>query len=176
MTPNDDEVTVTVAVDADELAPGIVHDLQVTFAVPEGQHLYRDPVPPGMVAAAVELETEGTGLIPRPMVAPPTRPFTLSGTGDVLQVYEGSVVLTVPFTHNGSGSITTTSGREVAVRGVVRWQACDDEACGLPRRMSFDLRLPVGVNPRPDIGRAGGPGHRPMNGDAHFARMTERRR
>jgi len=170
------EVTAEVWLDADELAPGITHDLVVTFRVPDGLHLYADPAPAGSVAAGVELNNPSSNLIAGPVATPPTTPLVVAGTGEVLNVYDGDVTLAIPLTFNGTGTVRDEGGRFVEISGTVRWQACDDQACGLPATQPFRLLVAAGINPVPDIGsRGGGPGTKPMNGTAHFKRMIARR-
>ncbi|MCH7953844.1 MAG: hypothetical protein IIC25_08140 [Chloroflexi bacterium] len=56
------QVTADVAFDGANLLVGILRDLVVTFRVPNGQHLYGEPVPEGTVATSVTLD-EIDGLI-----------------------------------------------------------------------------------------------------------------
>ncbi len=92
---------------------GVTRQIVATFRVPEGQHLYSDPVPEGLVVAAIELYDIDGILSYKPLapptlplapptlpLTPPTSPLTLAGFGDTLQVYERDVVLRLPVTQN----------------------------------------------------------------------------
>lgn len=165
------EVVVDVSFDGDSFGAGIVRDLIVRFAVPEGQHLYGEPVPDAMVATSVDIEPE-PGLVIQQAVLPPTVPHVLEGTGETLHVFEGEVVIRVPMTHL-SRSLTRTDGEGTVQRvaGTVRWQACDDHVCHLPASHRFELHIPATRHSRPGRDNADEP-----NVAQHFARMTERRK
>ena len=85
---------------------GVTRQIVATFRVPEGQHLYSDPVPEGLVVAAIELDDIDGILSYKPLapptlpLTPPTSPLTLAGFGDTLQVCERDVVLRLPVTQN----------------------------------------------------------------------------
>ncbi len=167
------EVTAEVSLDGDSLAVGIVRDLLVTLRVPDGQHLYGEPVPAGMVATTVEFD-ESVGLITFDPQFPPTRRHVLAGTGEELQVYEGDVVVRIPVTHNQRSVEKLDDGSYVLrVAGTVRWQSCDDDVCHLPATHRFDLVVPALRSNVPEFDRKEGSTR--MDTRAHLARMTERR-
>ena len=169
-----EEVSVGVRLDADRLLSGVLHEIVATFRVPEGQHLYGAPVPDGLVAATIEVD-DAPGIISRNLVAPPTNRLTLAGSGDTLEVYEGDVVLRLPIAQTGRAMQKVDGKRYVDISGRVRWQACDDVECGLPRSQDFDFRVEAGFPVLPDMGP--GVGRVPeMNGAAHFKKMIERRK
>lgn len=168
------EVTADVSFDGESLAVGVVRDLLVTFRVPEGQHLYGEPVPSGMVATSVEFD-ESEGLVTFDPQFPPTHKHTLSGTGEELQVYEGDVVVRIPITHNQRSIEKLDDGsRVVRVSGTLRWQSCDDEVCHLPVAQPFELALPALRSNTPEFRRKEGSTR--MDTPTHFAKMTERRK
>lgn len=172
------EVAVRAYLDGPHLVPGLLRDLVVEFTVPEGHHLYGEPVPKGMVATSVSFESDDD-LIVRDTVHPPTRPHSLV-TGEVLHVYDGTVELRTPITSLGGhgrgndGTETSYGTGDRTVRGSVRFQSCDDATCSLPRTVNFEV--PVAVLP-PIIGDFGGPSIRgeKMHGGRHFRRLLARR-
>lgn len=167
------EVTATVALDGDSLAVGVLRDLVVTLRVPEGQHLYGEPVPDGMVATRVELD-ESAGLISVDPQYPPTRPHVLRGTGEELQIFEGDVVIRVPVTHNQRLLDTHDDGSlTVRVGGTIRWQSCDDDVCHLPATHRFALDVPAVRANLPEL--LGPDSPRRDAAIAHYRRMIERR-
>ncbi|MEM7287909.1 MAG: protein-disulfide reductase DsbD domain-containing protein [Actinomycetota bacterium] len=167
------EVLVDVAIGDDPIGVGVLHDLIVRFAVPEGLHLYGEPVPDGMVATAVDFD-EDEGLVVRPAIFPPTVDHTLAGTGEVLHIFEGDVTVRVPITHNGRSMQWRDDGSTfIAVRGTVRWQACDDDVCHLPQRHRFELE--VEAKPINMFERDRAEDSERMDFKRHFARMSHRR-
>ncbi len=168
-----DRMSVDVAIDGDRLPMGVTRQIVATFRVPEGQHLYSEPVPDGLVAAAIELD-DNDGILSYEPVMPPTSPLTLSGSGDTLAVYEGDVVLRLPVAQNARNMQKDDDGRFVTISGLVRWQACDDVECFLPESMPFSFRVEAGFPVLGDMGP--GVGRVPaMNGAHHFQRLIDRR-
>lgn len=163
-------VEVEIAVSDEPLPTGMLRDLVVTFRIPKGQHLYGEPVPDGMVATQVELDE---GLVVRPTQYPPSRTHTLAGTGEVLQVFDGSrsgvVRLVVPFTHT---LLSKKGGETVRLRGTVRWQSCDDQSCSLPQQRAFEFSIPAAPTNIPHY-REVLPGQ--MDFNEHFAVLNSRR-
>lgn len=175
--PSDEQpagrVSADVRIDGDRLPMGVTRQIVATFRVPEGQHLYDEPVPDGLVAAAIELD-DLDGILSYEPMAPPTSPLTLAGSGETLQVYEGDVVLRLPVTQNARKMQKDDDGRFVTISGRVRWQACDDTECFLPESMPFSFRVEAGFPVLGDMGP--GVGRVPaMNGAQHFQRLIDRR-
>lgn len=165
-------VSADVRIDGDRLPMGVTRQIVATFRVPEGQHLYGEPVPDGLVAAAIELD-DLDGILSYELLAPPTSPLTLTGSGETLQVYEGDVVLRLPVTQNARKMQKDDDGRFVTISGRVRWQACDDAECFLPESMPFSFRVEAGFPVLGDMGP--GVGRVPaMNGAQHFQRLIDR--
>lgn len=166
------QVAFDVHFDGDVLHAGVVRDLIVRFAVPDGQHLYGEPVPEGMVATTVEIEPD-VGLVAQPPVFPPTRPHTLAGTGETLPVFAGDVLIRVPIAHLSRSLTQLDDGRVVQrVVGAVRWQACDDDVCHLPRREHFSIDIPAAPHNRPEAEPLDPNG---MDVEAHLKKMVARR-
>lgn len=167
------DVLVDVTVGEDPIAVGVIHDLVVRFAVPEGLHLYGDPVPHAMVSTGVDFD-EDEGLVVRPAEFPATTEHTLAGTGEVLHIFEGDVTIRIPITHNGRSLQWRDDGSAyIAVAGTVRWQACDDDVCHLPQTHRFELEVPARAVNMFERERAEGSDR--MDFRKHFAKMSERR-
>jgi hypothetical protein len=166
------QVAFDVTLDGEVLRAGVLHDLIVRFAVPDGQNLYGDPVPDGMVPTSVEIEPDA-GLVVKPAVFPPTIPHTLAGTGETLQIFEGDVVIRVPLTHMSRSLTRLDDGSLVQrVEGTVRWQSCDDDVCHLPRIERFTVDLPAARHDSPGRELADPNG---MDISAHLTKMVDRR-
>lgn len=169
-----ESVSVEVVLDGERLPMGVTRQIVATFRVPDGQHLYGEPVPDGLVAATVEVDGLD-GILSYSPIAPPTTPLTLAGSGDTLQVYDGDVVLRLPVTQNARHMQKDDDGRFVIISGRVRWQACDQTECFLPDSVPFSFRVEAGFPMLGDMGP--GEGRVPaMNGAAHFQKMIERRK
>jgi len=170
----DAKVTVEVEFEGDTLPVGLSRQIVARFSVPEGIHIYDEPVPEGLVAASIELDELSEGIVSYTPVTPPTRSMTLSGDGHNLEVYEGDVVLRLPVAQNGRAIEKDDDGRWVSISGRVQWQACDSEACALPEEQLFNFRVPAAFAVMGDMGP--GEGRVPsMNGAAHFKEMMTRR-
>lgn len=168
-----EEVTVEVRFEGDVLPSGVTRELVATLRVPDGQHLYSEPVPEGLVAATIEID-EDPGILTYTPLAPATRPLTLAGSGDTLQVYDGDVVLRLPVAQNARAMEKDEEGRWVTIKGRVRWQACDEQECFLPQSTPFEFRVHAGFPVLADMGP--GSGKVPaMNGERHFKKMMDRR-
>ncbi|MEE2768499.1 MAG: protein-disulfide reductase DsbD domain-containing protein [Actinomycetota bacterium] len=162
-----------MTLDGESLPAGLTREIVAVLRVPEGRHLYGEPVSGGLVAASIELD-ETPGILSYTPVFPDTRPLTLSGDGHTLQIYDGDVVLRLPVAQNGRTMNKDEDGRWVTVSGRVRWQACDQESCGLPEEQRFEIRVPAGYTLMADMGP--GAGKVPaMNGAAHMKTMVSRR-
>jgi hypothetical protein len=145
------QVEVSFDLDDGPVGPGTMRELRVHLRVPEGQHLYGEPVAEGMVATAVEIDDADSLLIVG-TEAPPTTPHTLA-TGETLQIYEGDVTLRARFSHNGR-DIRPGGENEMSLTGRVRYQSCDNDACGLPGSEPFDLTVQLAPISRTRFGNA----------------------
>ncbi len=169
-----EHVTVEVTFEGDRLPTGVTREIVATFRVPEGHHLYSEPVPDGLVAATIEVD-DTPGIRTYTPRASQTSRLTPAGSGDTLEVYEGHVVLRLPVAQNARAVEKVDDKRYVTVSGTVRWQACSDVACSLPESTRFSFRVEAGFPVLSDMGP--GEGRVPaMNGAAHFQKMRDRRK
>lgn len=166
------EVTVELAYDGTTLMPIVIHDLLITLRVPEGQHLYGEPVPEGMVATTVTIDDE-VPVISRAAIFPTTQEHRLAGTGDILHVYEGDVRIRVPIVYRPSDFYERDEPDQVTVSGTLRWQSCDDEVCHLSTSRRFEIVLTVGHSNLPEFDRPNGSER--MDLREHLQRMSARR-
>jgi hypothetical protein len=146
LTASPEAVSFDVFFDGPVMQGGVVRDLLVRFAVPEGKHLYGEPAPDAMVATSVTVDPQ-PGLVARAARFPPTVAHTLADSGETLQVFEGEVTIRIPITHL-SRSLTTLDDGSVVQRvtGTVRWQACDDHTCELPASEPFSIDIPAAAH------------------------------
>lgn len=151
--------------------------LVVRLEMPEGLHVYGEPVPDGMVATRIEVEGPD-GFCCEPIESPPTRPLQLPGVSAPLHVWDGTVDFVIPTYANTALTRTISDGAEsITVRIHVRYQACDDTQCFIPRTRTIELDVPVagGVIPRFDeLGDYGGTVIE-MDSLAHIKRLFKRK-
>ena len=129
---------------------GALRPLVIRVDLPDGLHIYDEPVPEGMVATTFTLAGP-SGMRQLPVDAPPTYPLDLPGVGD-LQVWSGRVDFAMPVwaTDEIVSLVRDDAPDQVTIEVEVRYQACDDQACRLPRTERLAVDVPV----RPHIGPA----------------------
>lgn len=165
------EVAAAVDFDGDVLSAIVRHDLVVRLDIPAGQHVYADPAPTGMVALSIEFDdTTSYGL--GTLRTPDPHDHHLQGTDEVFPVHDGFIEFRQPLVYLGGG-FEQLGQKVVSVSGRVRWQACDDQACGLPAEQRFEFTLPTAKAVMPHRAEGDGDG---MDFPTHFAKMTERRK
>lgn len=122
---------------------GQIRHLVIRAELPDGLHIYDEPVPEGMQATTFTLAGP-QGFRVEAVQAPPTETLELSGVGE-LQVWSGQVDFVIPI-WSTSDVVTETDadGTKVATIEVdVAYQACDDEACRLPTSTRLSVTVPV---------------------------------
>ena len=176
----DAEVRVSAAVrgGTGSLRQGIIRELVVRFELAAGLHVYGEPVPEGMIPVQVDVEGP-PGLVVQAPVLPPTTPHRLPEMDLTLPVWSGTVDMRVPFYAVGElASETRPLDRGSATLSVtVRYQACDDRTCLLPRTEVFTLELPLDVVDVPRLSIHMGHGQREAEYDAfpHARRLLRRK-
>lgn len=140
------------------LRGGAIRRLVLRVDLPDGLHIYDDPVPAGMVATTVTL-VGPDGLRSLPVEKPPTHPLELPGIGQ-LNVWSGQVDLVVPVwaTDDIASLVRADSPDQVTIEVDVAYQACDDEACRLPRSTRLAVDVPVAPYVGPALRGGGMPG------------------
>ena len=127
-TGGDDDIVLNVSLQGGRgnLRQGMVREIVVRFELPEGLHIYGEPVPEGMVATEVTIEG-APGLMVEPAVLPPTHTLALRGTGHELQVWSGTVDIRVPVyaASELATEVAPLAHESTTVDVVVRYQACD---------------------------------------------------
>jgi len=134
------------------LKSGPVRRLVVRFELREGLHIYGEPVPEGMVATSITVQGPD-GLHVEAPVLPPTQPLVLAGLGVTLQVWSGTVDLVVPVWAD-SRLVCVTRPVDVpsaTLDVTVRYQACDDTTCLIPRTERLHVTVPVEAHDVPNI-------------------------
>lgn len=160
---SDEDIRITAAVRGGKgsIRQGIIRKLVVRFELPEGMHIYGEPVPQRLTGTQVSIDGP-PGLSTLPPEVPPTEPLHLEAMGVDLQVWSGTVDIVVPFYAQGELASETrpldTDSISLAIQ--VRYQACNEYECLLPRTETFTLELPMDVIDVPRLGPHLGHGQR----------------
>ena len=171
------EVTAFMRGGGGVLRLGPLRRLVVRVQMPDGLHIYDDPVPEGMVATSIEV-TGPDGVRFEPMDAPPTHPFELPGVADPLMVWDGTVDFVIPFFANSAIVPTLRAGEtSITLQVAVRYQACDDEQCFLPQRQVLELEIPIDFGVMPGFEGMEGRGAKVVDMDSteHMRRLVHRK-
>jgi hypothetical protein len=164
---DDEDIKLTVAVHGGKgtIRQGVIRNLVVRFELPEGLHIYGEPVPEGMIATDVQIDgPDGFRVMEAEL--PATEKLSLPEIAE-LNVWHGTVDLVYPFYATGE---LVSECRPLDVPSVdidikVRYQACTNRECLLPKTENFTLTLDLDVIDIPDIELHRGHGQRQGNYD-----------
>ena len=160
------------------LRQGIRRHLVVRFALDPGLHLYGEPVPEGMIATKVEVSGP-PGLAVEDPVLPPTEPLRLEGMDVELATWSGTFDIQLPVYATGALASETRplDADAVPLEVSVRYQACTDTECLLPRTEKLALEVPLDVIDVPAISLHQGHGQREAayDGTPHLRRLLLRK-
>lgn len=179
-TTGDEEIglSATIRGGKGSLRQGILRQLIVRFELAEGLHIYGDPVPEGMIATSIEISPQ-PGLVVLDRVEPPSRPLHLKEMDIELQVWSGTVDFVIPFYPTGEMASETRplDMASTSLEIKVRYQACNDETCLLPRTENFEIELPLDVIDVPALSLHMGHGQREAEYDGmpHMRRLLLRK-
>ncbi len=159
----EEDIGITVAVRGGKgsIRQGIIRHLVVRFELAPGLHIYGEPVPEGLTATRVTLSGP-QGLHTLPAQYPPTHSLHLDALDVNLEVWSGEVDIVVPF--YASGELASESrpldADQATLEIEVRYQACTDRECLLPRTERLTLELPMDVVDVPNLSIHTGHGQR----------------
>jgi hypothetical protein len=163
VTGGDEDVRVSATIHGGKgsIRQGIIRKLVVRFELAEGLHIYGEPVPEGMVATQVSVQGPPGFTVLEPIL-PPTEKLHLAGMGIDLEVWSGTVDIAVPFYPKGELASETRplDAEEAKIEVQVRYQACTDNECLLPKTETFELRLALDVIDVPALNTHMGHGQR----------------
>jgi hypothetical protein len=160
------------------LKQGSIRHVVVRFELRDGLHIYGEPVAEGMIPTTVEVRGPEGIRVGEPILAP-TETLRLPGLDIELQVWSGTVDISIPVYASAPllselRAITTPS---ITLEVTVRYQACNDETCLLPR--TEKLPLEVGLEPvaLPDLSLHSGGGQHvtTMDSEKHLRRLVLRK-
>ena len=151
--------------------------LVVRIEMPEGLHIYGDPVPTGMVATTITIDGPD-GFRHEPAKEPPTHAFELPGVNEPLQVWDGAADFVFPvYAASTLGRAIRDGVASIGVDVTVRYQACDDAMCFIPRTRTLRLEVPIGPGAMPNFGEMRGITGQTVEMDSmtHMKRLVERK-
>lgn len=171
----DEDVKITAFFHGGPLRSGPRRRLVVRFELRDGLHIYGEPVPEGMVATKITVEGPD-GLIAEPPILPPTQPLCLEALGAELQVWSGRVDIPIPIWANSKVVcvMRPVDPNVITLDVTVRYQACDDTTCLIPRTEKLQVEVPLAPHDVPTF--LDGTGHRSVSMDSmkHFKEMIAR--
>ncbi len=176
----DDEVRITASVQGGKgtIRQGIYRHLVVHFELGDGLHIYGEPVPEGMIPTTITVNGP-PGFITEDPILPPTSPLRLEGLDVELPVWSGSVDMVIPFYASGelASEVRPLDMASARIEIDVRYQACDDSACLLPKTEKLALDLALDVVDTPALSMHKGHGQREGNysGTPHLLRLFARK-
>ncbi len=180
-TCEDDDLRITAFLHGGggTLKAGPVRRLVVRFELRDGLHIYGEPVPAGMVATTVAVHGP-EGLIVEDPILPPTRPLRLSGSGVELQVFEGTVDIALPVWANSKlvSLMDPLEQTTATLEVTVRYQACDEHTCLIPRTEHLLVEVPIEPLTVPNLPPISSAGQRltPMDSLPHMKNLVRRSR
>ena len=177
----DDEVRIRLGVrgGGGSIRQGIVRQLLLRFELAKGLHIYGEEVPEGMIPLQIQVSGP-EGLVCESPSLPPTEKLHLSEMNISLNVWSGCFDVLIPFYATSQLVSETRPLADDAMASVavsVRYQACDEATCLLPRSETFHLELPLDVTDVPNIALHRGHGQREGNydGTRHALRLLWRK-
>ncbi|MYH40304.1 MAG: redoxin domain-containing protein [Chloroflexi bacterium] len=139
------EVAVRATLEARCLRVGQVVDLVVRLEPAPGLHLYGRPAPEGLYPTTVTVASTSPLRIGEARY-PPTEPYRVRGLGRDLPAFVGEIEIVVPL-------VSEIPDSTVPIDVEVRYQACSESECLLPRTERLRLNAParglVPGRPRP---------------------------
>lgn len=149
-----------------------------SFELSAGRHLYGEPVPEGMVPTRVTVAGP-PGLIVSDPILPPTETLRLESMDVGLPVWSGTVDIVVPFYAVGelASEVRPLDWESVTPEVTVRYQACSQDLCLLPKTEKLSIEVPLDVIDIPKLSMHTGHGQREAtySGTPHLRRLLLRK-
>ncbi len=146
MSEEDEDVSIDVSFyGGSAFKHGLQRKIVVRFKLRDGLHINGEPVPTGMVATSVTIDGP-EGFHSGEPSYPPSEPLRLEAMNADLQVWSGQVDIVIPVWVNDP--LAPLNSQEMTQDSVdltinVRYQACDDKTCRIPRTETFPMRIPI---------------------------------
>jgi hypothetical protein len=147
---DDERVKVSAFLADESMKLEYTSTLYLRFELAEGLHLYGNPLPDGFIPTEVEfLETPGIRF--GDAVYPETHAMRFDALDVTLPVYEGVMDVAIPVTATSEILNWTNFSQpeSVELKMRVRYQACSDTVCFLPKSTEISLKVPIGSHVMP---------------------------
>jgi len=158
------------------LKVGLLRDLVIRFTLPEGLHMYDSPVPTGMKAINIEVQSS-EGVHIGELEKPNSKDLEVSFAETSLRVWSGQVDFRLPVFVNGS-VVSVVHGAmkdDVEFAITLSYQTCSKETCMIPTSQEITLTVPVSLSEGPAVGgKLGGTKVTAMNSKKHLRRLVFR--
>ena len=173
----DEDIRVRVGLLGGAIKQGAQRRIVVRFEMSPGLHLYGKPVPAGMVP--VEIKVNGPdGMIVQPPILPATTPLWLEELNLELAVWTDRLDVQIPIyaLSKIASELQPLTSSELTLDVSVRYQACNQTTCLLPRTERFVLTVPIDVIDVPQLGLFAGNGQKTLGFKAapHLIRLIWR--
>lgn len=173
----DEAIRVRVGLLGGAIKQGAQRRIVVRFEMGPGLHLYGKPVPAGMVP--VEINVKGPeGLVVQPPILPATTPHWLQELNLELAVWTEQLDVQIPIyaLSKIASELQPLASTELTLEVSVRYQACNQTTCLLPRTEQFVLTIPVDVIDVPQLSLFAGNGQKTLKFKAapHIMRLVWR--
>jgi len=121
------------ALDHDSFVRGERIGLRVTIQIAPGVHVYGRPLAEGYIPLTLNVAAPETVTV-EPVVYPTPQPSRFGWLAEALPSYTGTLTV-------ATAVILAEQREDVTLDATLRFQACTDEDCFIPQRLSFALPL-----------------------------------
>jgi len=176
-TGGDDEIRVRVNFHGGAIKQGAQRRINVRFEMSEGLHVYGEPVPEGMIP--VQIEVNGPdGLIIEDPIWPATEILKLKEMDAELRIWSDTVDIQIPVyaLSKLASEIRPLEVHSLDIQVNVRYQACNENTCLLPKTETFNLTVPIDTIdvPAMDVFKGNGQKELSMSPKRHMMRLIAR--
>ncbi len=142
---SDDDIEVTVFLREPNLKLEVVSMIYCRIKLPDGLHIYAEPVPDGFIATRVEIPPT-RGLRVGAAIYPGSETYEMAALDLQFRVFTGTVDIAIPVTLTSElvklGHAREVDSIPIAVN--LTYQACNDAMCLPPRTVQARLEAPLG--------------------------------
>ena len=128
-----DGLVAVAALDSTTFVRGSRIGLRVTIQLAPGVHLYGRPLADDYIPVTLEVAVPETVTV-EPIAYPPPQPLRFAWLAEALPSYAGTLTL-------ATALILTEQREDLTIGATLRFQACTDDECFIPQRLTFTLPL-----------------------------------
>jgi hypothetical protein len=131
-----DEVVARITLSDSQAVPGRQLGVTLDLSISDGWHLYGDPLPDAYQPLRIDFDDDLAA--DQSLELPSPEPLRFELLGETLPVHSGQL--------RGTGTLLVRSRLRpgsLAVKGELRYQACQEESCGVPQAIRFEIPIEV---------------------------------